>query len=369
MNRCNDLLQRITHSALMNHIELMASMVKCKDLVDFKNALINARSMLHIEYIRIIKCIVFGISLLRYHDIIAFINYIISISDGIQLSQHQYTAVYKILVIRRRIFNYHLKRHESCGNIPDGASALVYDCITDACLYYLSKIQWNRIGFTWLFNLTNRYTSVIQSWSEITEPNSGDQPRVYSCDYSCDRIIHAFISDSMFYRTLGGSYTVSSDYYKSSLTFETTNTICIYMTIMSIHPDLALLCVVKYVHDAIAGCGLDKKLFTLMLSMVTSEYVSTLRNNQYVLVHVLRILKVANTTKRRNYGARGRNSKWQVQRRNKFAVYTYAIVEKLIRYGLSPYDAPTGDKSLMDIYVDSVQSSPKQLTDLLLTFR
>ena len=350
----------------MNHIESMASMAKCEDLADFKNTIISARSMLCVEYIRIIKRIVFGISLLRYHDIVAFVNYMISISDGIQLSQQQYTTVYKMLVVRRHMFNYYLKRHESSGDIPDGSSALVYDCITDACLYYLSKIQWKVGGFSWLFNLTNRYTSAMQSWSEITELNSNDQ----SCVYSPDRLIHAFISDTMFHRTLSGSYTASGDYYRSSLSFGTTNTICIYMTIISIHCDLPLLCAVKYVYDAISGCGLNKKLFILMLSMVTPEHVLMLRNNRSVLTQVLRILNAANITERRYYGARGRNPKRQKQRRNKFAVYTYAIVEKLIRYGLSPYDAPEGYKSsLMDIYVDGVQPSPKQLTDLLLTFR
>lgn len=261
-----------------------------------------------------------------------FMHHLITITDTMEVPEYKLMCVYEYLVIRR----YEYRPYTTSARI-DGrvASDTAYDTITTMCIYYLSRMRnLDGMNFVRIFNHTNKHA-------------------VMGMGASCDRLLYLLISSSMFIH-IYADYT-GARYMRGILRISDSNMNRNYFTILELYNELAVQIVVQYVYDVCNGGGINNVTFNVLLSAVTPAHVQSLIQNKPMLTYILEILAAANDIKgpsqgrwvyrKHKYSASERRKYLEI-RKERCNIMQYAVVEKLIRYGLSPHlSGDTGDHS------------------------
>lgn len=259
-----------------------------------------------------------------------FMQHLITITDAMEVPEYKLIRVYEYLVIRRYEYRPYTTSAQIDGRI---ANDTAYDAITTMCIYYLSRMKnLDGMNFVRIFNHTNRHTvSNIQR----------------------DKLLYILMSNSMFVR-IYTNYT-GARFMRGILRICESNINLNYSTILELYNELAVQLVVQYVYDVCNGASRNNVAFKVLLSAVTPAHVQSLVQNKLMLTYILEILAATNDIKGPSEGRWVyRKHKYSASERRKYLeirkewcnMMQYAVVEKLIRYGLSPnLSGDTGDHS------------------------
>ena len=345
----------------MNRKALINDILACKDLSHFKKIIFDLRYTISADYYKIVKN-VFDYRIIGTKNVFVFMDYLISISDRINLTTRSIYSVYEYLIKRRNYYRKY-KLHDRDNPLH------IYNYITMLCIYYLKRTTHNN-KFTYVVRITNEYTVQPSAWSKIVTNESHDQ------------LMQVIIGNPIFGKMLIEEapqyYNTDSSFkfiYNAHIVFSgPKNKDCNYFTIANTYPDLVIIVTITYVNNICDGSGYNDRMFRTLLSMITPAHVHKICNDKSLLWCVFRLLISTHCTEepiirqyRRRFTKLYPNEirrKQYYQFRNKIWMrLLYEIVEKLIRYGLSPYMTVNG-KSLKTIFANKTNKLISELLEM-----